>query len=92
LLIVKEANQAINMSSPAIYRVRVGGKLDADLARRLDGVNLSEESASPEMPISILVGRMIDQAALSGLLNSLYELHLPLLSVECLDVEAEKNI
>jgi hypothetical protein len=36
---------------------------------------------------SILVGHMTDQAALSGVLNTLYELHLPLLSVENMDEE-----
>jgi hypothetical protein len=69
----------------------VVGTLDADLARRLDGVNLSEEAACDNMPISVLVGRMVDQAALSGLLNSLYGLHLPLISVDCLAAEAERK-
>ena len=31
---------------------------------------------------SCLVGRLVDQAALLGVLNALYGLHLPLLSVE----------
>ena len=86
---MKLSLDTISMSSPAIYRVRIHGRLDADLAKRLDGINLSEESPSSEggNPISILVGRFVDQAALSGLLNSLYEFHLPLLSVDCLDVE-----
>ena len=37
--------------------------------------------------MTILVGRLADQAALSGVLNILYELHLPLLTVENLDFE-----
>ena len=88
---MKEVIHALNMSSPAIYRIRVRGKLDADLARRLDGLNLSEESASDDPPVSVLVGRLIDQAALSGLLTSLYELHLPVISVDCLDVEEARH-
>jgi hypothetical protein len=75
------------MSTPTINRIRVRGKLDSDLARRLDGLNLSEEFATEDLPISVLVGRLIDEAAISGLLNSLYELHLLVISVECLDVE-----
>ena len=48
---------------------------------------------SPDgIPESVLVARLIDQAALSGLLNALYEFHLPLISVECLDVEPVKTI
>lgn len=88
---VNNISNGLNMSSPAIYRIRVKGKLDAVLARRLDGLNLSEECASGDLPVSILVGRLIDQAALSGLLNSLYELHLPLISIDCLDVEARRE-
>jgi hypothetical protein len=34
--------------------------------------------------VTTLVGEMEDQAALAGVLNTLYELHLPLLSVEFL--------
>ncbi|NWK57240.1 hypothetical protein HW115_16580 [Verrucomicrobiaceae bacterium N1E253] len=75
------------MSSSAIYRIAVRGQLDAGLARHFDGLNLSEEKQSDLPPISILVGRFVDQAALTGLLHSLYELHLPLVSVECVLVE-----
>jgi hypothetical protein len=34
---------------------------------------------------TVLVGLLADQAALTGVLNALYELHLPVLSVECID-------
>ncbi len=36
-------------------------------------------------PVTELVGKVRDQAEHAGLLNSLYELHLTLLSVECLN-------
>jgi hypothetical protein len=35
-----------------------------------------------------LVGRIPDQAALAGVLSALYDLGLPLLSVQCLDWES----
>jgi len=35
---------------------------------------------------SVLEGRLVDQAALSGILNKLYELHLPVMSVDCFGV------
>jgi hypothetical protein len=37
--------------------------------------------------VTTLVGTVVDQAALSGVLNTLYELHLTLLSVEFLGEE-----
>ncbi len=42
--------------------------------------------SSPErIAVTTLDGYLADQAALSGLLNTLYDLHMLLLSVECLD-------
>ena len=35
--------------------------------------------------MTILIGHLKDQAALSGVLNALYDLHLPVISVELLD-------
>ena len=77
----------LQMTSPAIYRIRVQGQLDAKLISQLDGLSLSEEGRNQEPPVSVLVGRIVDQASLSGLLQTLYGMHLPLLSVSCVDVE-----
>jgi hypothetical protein len=37
--------------------------------------------------ISILIGRLADQGAMIGVLNTLYELHMPVLAVDCIDSE-----
>jgi hypothetical protein len=42
--------------------------------------NLARDDGKIE---SVLEGRLLDQAALSGVLNTLYELHLPVMSVDC---------
>jgi hypothetical protein len=42
------------------------------------------EPRTGDATISALEGELIDQAALLGVLNSLYELHLPVVSVICL--------
>jgi len=36
--------------------------------------------------VTVMEGRVSDQAELAGILNTLYELHLPLLSVQYLDL------
>ena len=36
--------------------------------------------------LSVLTGGLVDQAALFGVLNGLYGLGLPLISVECLEI------
>ena len=73
------------MNAPAIYRIRVAGKLDSKWSGLLESMNITEVKNSDGETESILVGRLDDQAALSGILNSLYEMHLAVLSTECLE-------
>ena len=72
------------MSGPAIYRIRVRGRLDADLSARLEGMRIENLAHGDGKIESVLEGRILDQAALSGVLNKLYELHLPVMAVDCL--------
>jgi hypothetical protein len=70
---------------PGNYRIRVLGLLDKSWSERLGGVRISQrEHEDQERPVTELIGKMRDQAELSGLLNTLYELHLTLLSVKYL--------
>ena len=77
----------LTMDGPAIYRIHVQGRLDARLADRLGGMQVTEVRVSGKERETILVGRLVDQASLTGILNSLYELHLPVLSAECVDAD-----
>jgi hypothetical protein len=70
------------VETPAVYSIRVRGHVDINWFSRLGGMSVSLETADT---ITILEGYLPDQAALSGVLNTLYDLHHPLLSVECLD-------
>ena len=72
------------MSEPAIYRIRVRGQLNTALSDRLEGMRIENLLRSDGKTESVLEGRILDQAALSGVLNKLYDLHLPVMSVECL--------
>ena len=40
-----------------------------------------------QYPVTILTGVMVDQAALNGVINTLYDLGCPLLSVECVEAQ-----
>jgi hypothetical protein len=77
----------MKLETSATYRIRVQGHLEERWADQLGGMAITMESSAGKPPVSILVGHLADQAALSGVLNTLYELHLPLLSVENLDVK-----
>jgi hypothetical protein len=73
------------MNCPAVYRVRVQGCVPLDWSTRLMGMNITASHDDDE-DSSTLVGRLPDQSALSGVLNTLYETQYPVLSVECLEV------
>jgi hypothetical protein len=60
------------------YRMRVKGALDMKWSDWFDGFIITPQ-ANDE---TLLTGRVVDQAALHGLLNKIRDLGLPLLSVK----------
>jgi hypothetical protein len=72
----------LGFDSPATYRIGVQGHIPARWCDRLEGMTITERLSAAEPPVTTLVGELADQAALAGVLNTLYELHLPVLSVE----------
>lgn len=81
---MKDDKRPSLMREPAIYEIRVRGHLDSKWSSRLEAMNITESQDDDGKTESILVGRLADQAALSGVLNTLYEMHLPVLSMEFL--------
>ena len=65
------------MDKPAVYRIKVKGVVPDSWLERLGGLQLT--ASNPEG--SILEGWMPDQAALHGVLHTLYSLHLPIVAV-----------
>ncbi|MCB2148468.1 MAG: hypothetical protein KQI81_18465 [Deltaproteobacteria bacterium] len=74
----------LKFEKPATYRIRVNGHIDDSLTDHFGGMVITRAFTADSQPITILVGYLSDQASLSGVLNELYELHLPLLTVEAL--------
>ena len=75
----------LSFDGPALYRIRVSGQLSARWSERLGDMTITVFSSGTDQCVTSLVGELSDQADLAGVLNSLYELHLPVLSVECLN-------
>ena len=69
------------------YRIRVRGYLDESWSERLAGLRITANSLNDQGPATELSGQVRDQAELAGVLNTLYELHLTLLTVEQIDEE-----
>ena len=75
----------LKLGTPAFYRIVVEGYVDESWSDRLGGMRITSRRRKDQTTVTTLVGRVRDQAELTGLLNSLYELHLPILSVENID-------
>ena len=76
---------------PGTYHICVQGAIDPSWSDRLEGMKIHISVVEGEARVTTLEGELSDQAALAGVLNSLYELHLPVLMVMRLGVEPSKT-
>jgi hypothetical protein len=82
----KSSQGSVTFEDPASYRIKVKGFIPNGWTDRLEGMSIQQQKSGDGEHVTMLEGELVDQAALVGVLNSVYELHLPILSVECLDV------
>ena len=83
---MRNSNSAycLSFDSPACYRICIQGRINAKWLDFLEGLDIAEKSLPGGVLVTTLIGELTDQAAFVGVINSLYEMHLPILSVECL--------
>jgi hypothetical protein len=76
--------------NPVTYWISVLGCIPAEWSDRLEGMTITQSPPPAEPPLTTLVGELSDQAALVGVFNTLYELHLLVFAVKRLR-QAELN-
>jgi hypothetical protein len=76
----------VPFDSPSPYRIMIQGQVAPSWSDRLQGMDIRQTASDSGNTISTLTGELPDQTALAGVLNTLHELHLSVLSVECLKV------
>jgi hypothetical protein len=81
-------HKEIEFGGPAIYRIVVQGFLRSDWSDRLAGMAITTVRPTGGSPKTTLAGKLRDQAELSGVLDTLYSLHLPILKVEQVEEES----
>ncbi len=79
---------------PGLYVIRVAGGLDPGWSDRLGGLSITEPGTTGNdgRPIVELAGWLADQAALCGVLNTLYDNRYPLLYVKYLGPAQETAV
>ena len=72
----------IKLWTPATYHIEVEEHLAESWSERLAGMRITARKRLDQTTVTTLAGLLMDQAELSGVLNSLYDLHRPILKVE----------
>jgi hypothetical protein len=82
------SGRRLGVHQPATYRIRVQGQLDESWSPCLGGMVISASTTLEQGLVTTLEGRLLDQAALAGVLDVLHSLCLPVISVEYVPVES----
>lgn len=69
-----------------VYLIRVLGELDSHWLDYFDGISIAVNASEGKNSISTLCTHESDQAAVMGILNSLYQFGYPLLYLQLLQV------
>ena len=76
-----KSKKSFTFDKPGQYRIRVKGFLDESWSDRMGGMSITTPNLGDREQVTTLVGILVDQAALAGVLSTVYMLGLPLLSV-----------
>jgi len=75
----------ISLDQPGTYRIRVQGSLDCRWQAYFEEMHLETETLPDGSMITCMTGQLYDQAAVQGVLQKLYNLGFPLISVDRLE-------
>ena len=84
--------QKLAVHQPAHYRVRVQGAVSESYCDTFGDMTIEEESDAGQQPVTTLTGQYLDQAALMGALNFLFDRRLPLLLIEYVPEEIPESL
>ncbi|MFC1996518.1 hypothetical protein ACFLXI_02785 [Chloroflexota bacterium] len=73
----------LTLDKPAVYQIEVQGYLEDHWSDWFDRMVIVPRVDADGTSVTRLVGTVIDQAALHGLMLKLYDLGMPLLLVKC---------
>jgi hypothetical protein len=72
----------MSLDQPGVYCIRVQGVLDQRWMEYFEEMAIGFETSADGKQIIVLTGCLLDQAAVHGVLQKLYNLGFPLISVE----------
>lgn len=82
-----QQKKRLTIDSSATYCIKIQGCLEEIWSDRLGGMKITMNIEVYKDPVTTLIGKLKDQSELIGVLNGLYELRMPLLSLELVSEE-----
>ena len=84
----KKSGDFLQPATPLYYRIEVEGILQDTWSEYFSGMVIATSQPEIGPVVSSLTGPVRDQSELTGMLNALVELHLPVLSVQKVEPDA----
>jgi len=79
---MEKFRQGVSLLEPAVYQIRIQGILEKNWSEYYGGMRIEHEGDPQQSAMTILLGKLADQSALIGVLNSLHDIGYSILSVE----------
>ncbi len=71
----------IDISTPVDVSIEIKGILDKTMSEVLGGLSIRNSTISDKISISYVEGKVTDQAALIGIINTLFNMRFPIMNV-----------
>ena len=81
---MEKDRQGVSLLEPAVYQIRIQGILDKNWSDYYGGMTIEHDGDPKQSAKTVLMGKLADQSALIGVLNSLHDIGYAILSVEYL--------
>lgn len=82
---IKKSQRAIgevSFNKPARYQIKIGGDISGIWLDSMRGMGITTEHDENNKTISVLTGVLPDQSALVGILETIFQMRLPILLVK----------
>jgi hypothetical protein len=87
-----QPQQRINMFDPAVYSIRINGRLGESWLEYFGAQSMLVEVDEVGVSTTTLISEPVDQAALVGMINHLNGLGLPVVSIECVQTPVKNEL
>jgi hypothetical protein len=89
--LMKDVNQQPVLDQPAMYQIKVQGRLDERWTRWFNGLRLTFERGGDGASITTLTGVVADQSALRGILSRIWDLNLTVISIPRVEMAKQEG-